>query len=150
MSVTKIALLLVLALVVSPCAGADVATMSFEDFDQTLGKGWRRLAAEERYHEAALLIDEFIAKNLSAKRMVVTLNFHAGQMYASADHYVTAKKRFLLCVESSASPFAENWNAYVAATIAFLAGDREACERSRAKLASGPDEPSKAPNLVVV
>lgn len=62
-------------------AQADFAADSYEAFDQTPGRGWRALADDAKYQEAATLIDKFIAESPNAHGNIGILNFHAGQMH---------------------------------------------------------------------
>lgn len=125
--------------------------MSFREFDQTPGQGWRKLSDEQRWHDAGVLIDRYISYDprMPAERLLV-LNWHAGQMYGFAGETERAKERFAKSFEApgTASPF--NWNAYVRATIAFLDGDRAELEKSRAEIAAGPTIEGVKPNLDIV
>ena len=79
------------------------------------------------------------------------LCFHAGQLYAFGNEYSTAKtwlERSRNVNESEGSPI--RWNAYVAATIAFLDRDLELLKKKRDKIAAGPELNGKIPNLGVV
>lgn len=76
------------------------------------------------------------------------LHFHAGQMDAFAGDTRSAIKQFresFLAKEPPTSPV--RWNAYVAATIAFLKGDRHTLMHCRAIIARGPRYQGSVPNL---
>jgi len=126
--------------------------LNYEAFDQRAGSGWRKIADEGRYLEAAKLIDLYEReKNGLVEWKRVALRFHAGQMYAFADKKELAIGRFKSAVvakEPSDSPV--RWNAYVQATIAFLEKDREKLLKFRKEIANGHKWQGKVPNLDVV
>ncbi len=120
--------------------------MNYNTFDQT-DRGWRSLAYEERFLDAAQLIDRYkdVNRDELMSNEVRLLNFHSGQMYAFADEYIRAVERF----ETSHKPpypvdetnetkvFTSPWNAYVDATIAFLEGDLDALLAQREVMNEG-------------
>lgn len=122
----------------SPADEAMLA-LDFEAFDQDMDGGWRTVAAEGRFEDAARLIDAYLDRHsagLTAHQRVV-LNFHAGQMYAMADDRERAVERFEASIDPDAAM--RSWNPYVEATIAFLERDREALLAARAAMAATPD-----------
>lgn len=125
--------------------------MSFREFDQTPGQGWRKLADEQRWHDAGVLIDRYVSYDpkMPAERLLV-LNWHAGQMYAFAGENARAKERFAKALTPSGTTSPFEWNAYVRATIAFLDGDRATLEKCRAEIAAGPTVEGVKPNLDIV
>jgi hypothetical protein len=135
-------------------AQADIAAEPFEAFDQTPGRGWRALAEDAKYQEAATLIDRFIANSPNAHGNMRILNFHAGQMYAAAGNYNVAEERFWLSLQTGYplefEPQAKQWNSYVMATIAFLHGDKESLQKHRDEIAKGSGYNSEKLNLKVV
>ena len=117
--------------------------MDYDTFDQT-DNGWRSLAYEERYLDAARLIDRYTDANRDdlMSDEVRLLDFHSGQMYAFANEYIRAVERF----ETSYKPpypvgetdvFTSRWNAYIDATIAFLEGDLDALLAQRELMGQG-------------
>ena len=126
--------------------------VSYQDFDQRPGGGWRRFADKEKYLEAAKLIDRYEKEREGLEEWQrVNLRFHAGQMYAFADRNKQAIARFkkaFLPKEPADSPI--RWSAYVKATIAFLERDREKLAELRAEIAKGPKFQGVVPNLDVV
>jgi hypothetical protein len=126
--------------------------LSYHDFDQRLGGGWRRLADQGKYLEAARLNDRYEKANQGlAEWQQVNLRFHAGQLYAFADQNDEALARFkaaLVPKEPADSPI--RWNAYVQATLAFLEKDREKLAALREEIAKGPKLKGVVPNLDVV
>lgn len=138
---------------VEPSDAADeMLAMNYKSFDQTPESGWRTLAADGKYAEAASTIDAYLEANQDLPdSQTRILMFHAGQMYAYARKNETAKQRFLesfVDEEPEDSPI--RWNAYVRATIAFLDQDRQELERCRDVIAAGPKLGEVIPNLDVV
>ena len=112
--------------------------MDYDTFDQT-DSGWRSLAYEARYLDAAKLIDRYSDANREEllPDEVRLLNFHSGQMYAFADEYVIAIERFEASCKPHSLDEANPWNTYVDATIAFLESDFDALLRQREILGEG-------------
>lgn len=134
------------------CEKRSPLELEYDAFDQRPGKGWRQLAENGKFLDAARLIDQYIEnhKNLDESQRV-NLNFHAGQMYAFADDYRTAVDRFNVstcAAEPSALPI--RWNAYVRATIAFLNKDMKHLEECRKEILEGPTFDGGKANLDVV
>ncbi|KTE77661.1 hypothetical protein [Sphingopyxis sp. A083] len=107
-------------------------------FDQDMNGGWRPLAANECYFEAAELIQKW-RESHGAKDS--TLYWHEGQMRASAGQYSQAVSLF----EASRHPADQDrkwgWNLYVDGSIAFLKGDINALRSARDKLSVLPAPP---------
>jgi hypothetical protein len=126
--------------------------LSYQDFDQRRGGGWRKLADEGKYLDAAKLIDRYEKGKKGLKEWQrVNLRFHAGQLYAFAGQKEKALARFKTALfprEPADSPI--RWNAYVQATIAFLERDRKKLAKLREEIAKGPKVQGVVPNLDVV
>lgn len=125
--------------------------MDFKDFDQTLGGGWRKFADTGCNFEAAQLIDLYREKHSKVLQAweIRTLHWHAGQSFAFADNYKLALLRFEKAYNSEdESKVKFKWNAYVAASIAFLKADYSNLTLERNKLAEYPDD--NKPNLTIV
>jgi hypothetical protein len=126
--------------------------LSYQDFDQRPGGGWRKIADKGKYLEAAKLIDQYEKKKQGLEEWQrVNLRFHAGQLYAFADQKDQALARFKTAIfakEPADSPL--RWNAYVRATIAFLERDRKKLTELREEIAKGPKLEGAVPNLDVV
>jgi len=131
---------------------AEALTLDFAAFDQTPGSGWRVLADQDRWGEAARLIDRYIAAHpqLSpTERMILSL--HAGQMYGFAGEDTAARHRFMDALIPNESPNAPiRWNAYMLATIAFLEKDRATLLQSRDVILGGPTVEGCKANLNIV
>ena len=132
--------------------------MTYEEFDQTMGAGWRALAKQGDFAGAARALEEYLAAHRDHLEdwQVRTLHHHAAQMHAysgsDAGSYARALAHlpFARIPDEPADSFFR-WNAYVDATEAFLRGDRAAFDAARAYIAAGPaDEKGWIPNLAVV
>ena len=126
--------------------------LSYEAFDQRPGGGWRKIADEGKYLEAAKLIDRYEKEKKGLEEWQrVNLRFHAGQLYAFAGDKDQALARFKIALyarEPADSPI--RWNAYVRATMAFLERDRKKLTELREQIAKGPKHRGVVPNLDVV
>ena len=140
-------------LVLEPVDAIDPRVIGdYEAFDQKPNSGWRLLADDGQYEEAAILIVSYLAahEELDAAQERA-LHFHAGKMYAYANNYEKAKTSFassLMEVEPVESPIRRN--AYVKATIAFLNNDKNRLNTFREEIAAGPKLGNVTPNLDVV
>jgi hypothetical protein len=145
-------------LIPAACPGQDTTKateelgLNYQDFDQSPGGGWRKIADQGKYLEAARLIDRYEKEKKGLEEWQrVNLRFHAGQLYAFADKKDEALARFktaLFAKEPADSPI--RWNAYVRATIAFLERDRKKLAQLREEIAKGPKLQGTVPNLDVV
>lgn len=125
--------------------GTDMS-LSYEQFDQTPDNGFRVLAANACYAEAASLIQEYIATNNATEN---SLRWHVAQLSATAGDYPTAID-FSKQVLSESEDFSLKplrWNDYVLATIAFLEKDMDALELHRNRVAEATDYAGNAMNL---
>jgi hypothetical protein len=141
------------------CVQNKYLDQDYKSFDQAQKSGWRQLAQEGRFKEAAKLIDRYRERNKSLDvSQVVNLLFHAGQLYAFADSYDMAVERFKKAkydpipdVEpAQMKAFFEEWNVYVDATIAFIKKDRMKLLACRTRMANIPNISREMSNLDVV
>lgn len=107
---------------------------SFQQFDQTLGAGWRDLVLQQKYADAAVAIQkyrELHAMTLSSQEDA-SLEFHLGNVYALLDQRDKAIYWFRQALASKAlgNP------AYPQAHVAFLAKDKPALLAARNTLAT--------------
>jgi hypothetical protein len=134
MSALLVAALLAQAQSAEPCAYDRAAMMALDQqaFDQDPAGGWRRLARDPRCRMAAadLIRDYREARGLTA----TILFFHEGQIRAVAGQNEAAIALFERSRHTDED--AIGWNHYVAATIAFLRGDRPALLAARTALAA--------------
>lgn len=114
-------------------------TLSYEEFDQTPGRGFRRLAENSCPGEAADLIEAYIAATGADQTSLI---WHIAQMRAEQGDYESAiayaRKSLRPTEEPAERPL--RWNDYVLAVIAFLEGDREALIRHRNHVAAGAEQ----------
>jgi hypothetical protein len=113
-------------------------TLSYWQFDQT-PEGWRRLADQRRFREAALLIETYPRKHpeLSPNQRAM-LHFHAAQLLGfEGDNAAALRHLDLSTVPNGSAGFPTRWNDYVAATSAFLKGDKATLLAARARMADG-------------
>lgn len=141
------------------CVQNKYSDQDYKSFDQAKKSGWRQLAQEGRFKEAAKLIDRYLKRNKSLDvSQVVNLLFHAGQLYALADSTDMALERFKKAkydpipdVEPAhMKAFFEEWNFYVGATIAFIKKDRMRLLDCRMRMANIPNISREMSNLDVV
>jgi hypothetical protein len=121
----------------------DPLALSYQQFDQTPGSGWRVLAEQKKYREGAMLIEAYLAKHTEVDRFQrANLHWHAAQLLAMNGDTESALRHFpaaRLEPEPPQSPV--RWNDYVAATEAFLRGDRAALLAARERIVrSLPDD----------
>ena len=114
-------------------------TLSYEEFDQTHGQGFRRLAEKNCVKEAADLIEAYIEAT-GAKQ--TSLIWHIAQMRAEQGDYKSAIAHAKASLRSTEEPKERplRWNDYVLAVIAFLEGDRDSLVRHRNHVAAGAEE----------
>lgn len=112
--------------------------LSYEEFDQTEGKGMRVLAYAGCAKEAADLVVAYIKKN-DAKQS--SLFWHVAQQRASDGDNAEAViyARLSLAKEEDWSKRPLRWNDYVLATIAFLEKDKAKFLLHRERVAQGKD-----------
>lgn len=138
---------------ISPEERRELLLLSFAEFDQLAGEGWRKITDRGHFTEAAELIESYL---LSPPYPLLpwqerVLYFHAGQNYAFDQHYHRAIPRFessFNAEEDASSELA--WNAYVGATLAFLKQDKPLLLSQRALLAAAFPSSGNQLNLKVV
>lgn len=114
-------------------------SLSYEEFDQTMGKGFRALSGAGCERHAADLIEAYI-EAIGAEQS--SLRWHIAQLRASHGDSSEAIKyaRTSLMDEEKAAEIPLRWNDYVLATIAFLEKDRDALVLHRDRVAEGVEE----------
>lgn len=92
---------------------------------------WRKLCADKKYTEAANLITSYLDNNNNIKSHQ-SLNWHAGQMFALAGNYSSAKKYFRKTYSEFYKWFGgtdgKTWYYYAKGTIAFIDSDKKTLE----------------------
>lgn len=129
--------------------------LSYQEFDQTPGNGWRTLVDNRRFAEAGRMIESYLAEQAKlTSSEKANLHFHAAQCFAMEGSKTDITSALVhlryarIHPESADSPI--RWNDYVTATEAFLMSDLPLLRASRARIASGPRLNGEVVNLDVV
>ncbi|RFF31201.1 hypothetical protein DZC52_05110 [Wenzhouxiangella sediminis] len=114
-------------------------SLSYQEFDQTMGSGFRALAQAGCERRAADLIEAYIEATGAEQS---SLRWHIAQLRASHGDNAEAIRyaRASLRENEDLSEHPLRWNDYVLATIAFLEKNREALIDHRERVAEGVDE----------
>lgn len=129
----------------SNCASA--LSLSYGEFDQTFGSGWRLLFDQHEYGAAGGLIEEY----LRIHHELITgqekfLHLHAGMLFALEGRTARAAQHLSQATAATGLPeLWPDWNDYVTATRAFLVHDRIGLEAARDRCAA-----SHSPRLAQV
>ena len=132
--------------------------MSFIQFDQTPGKGWRALADDKQFQHAGELIKEYFFVNPVVSQSLLPserclLWFHAGQMFAMAGNKSDAATAFLMANQEPGAlnqSLGNNANAYMRATIAFLKNDRAGVESAFDEIDMDVSQCPRGSNLIFI
>jgi hypothetical protein len=113
--------------------------LSFQEFDQADGSGFRLLLEQKRHVEAAELIEDYFNRHRGnlTERERVSLQFHAGQLYGivgNARKAVPHLKKARYEREPTPDGHPPYWNDYVDATSAFIRGDRRGVIEARKRM----------------
>lgn len=128
--------------------------LSYNDFDQSMHAGWRKIAEDQGCYQAgAQIVDRYREAHQTTlkdwERNILV--WHAGQMLGFDGNSVQARVRFVASLdpqEPADAPIL--WNDYVFASIAFLDHDLETLKAHRERIARGPTFQGKKMNLNVV
>ena len=117
----------------------NMLALSFDEFDQTDGSGFRLLLDQKRYVDAAELIEDYLRRHQHSltERERISLHFHAGQLYGISDDpgkAVPHFKRARYKTEPTPDGHPLYWNDYVDATRAFISGDRRRLIEARQRM----------------
>lgn len=142
---------------ITPIEELRLLSLSYHEFDQSLGGGWRVYGDQDCYDLSAYLLDSYqdnypiLHKDTLLDWQSRVMSWHAGQMFAFNNKYELAKNRFQDSYnpkEAADTPLL--WNDYVSATLAFLEQDFSKLQRHRDRIANGPLFQGKKGNLDVV
>jgi len=111
--------------------------LPFEKFDQQPGSGWRPLFDRECYAQAAAVLVAYLKRHPDLAERHYILPFHAGQMFAMAGDYDEAIA-YMQRGYSKIPSKTIDWNAFVAANIAFLRRDRAGLLEQRSRIDQQP------------
>ena len=117
-------------------AHENVLALAYWQFDQT-PNGWRPLADQKRFREAAVLIEAYLRKHPELfPNERAMLHFHAAQLFGFVGDNAAALPHLKhSAVPDGSAGFPTRWNDYVAATRAFLKGERPALLAARERMA---------------
>jgi len=98
--------------------------LTYQEFDQTNGSGFRLLEASGCFAEAATLIKTYIKHNNSKENALI---WHLAQMEGFAGNYeqAIAHAKSVLKDNEDLSKFPMHWNDFVLGNIAFWSKDQE-------------------------
>jgi hypothetical protein len=117
-----------------------ILSLPWQQFDQTLGSGWRIYSARRDYRAAADVIQVYLQEHpeLTIRQRAVS-HFHAGQMrvYEGRTDAGVALMRQAL-VHDIPPGLPDDWNIMVSAHTAFLTGDRNTLVALKAQVAAIP------------
>lgn len=128
-------------------------SMSYDEFDQTDGQGWRKFSTTgtKDYNKAAEIIEYYIAnKKYIPKEDIYMLHWHAGQMYAEDNKYPQALEHFSKSFLVEVNLHDKYWNNYVRATIAFLNKDLASLKMIKETMSELPEIDGMHTNLAFV
>lgn len=140
-AVSLIAITLVSGLVGAEERSADVErerllALSWKQFDQTLGAGWRVYAARGEHHRAADLIVAYLDQrtDLTVPQRAIS-NLHAAAEFARVGLTEPALRHLDQAdVPPGTKGVPEDWNELVISMKAFLVGDRAALLASKQRV----------------
>jgi hypothetical protein len=133
------------ALLLCACAArtpSPATKLSYTEFDQTPGSGWRALAEKKLFPKAARLIETYLSERADLDRFQrANLHWHAAQVWAFAAD-TNAALRHLTSARLNPEPVTSpvRWNDYVLATEAFLKRDRVRLLAARQTIAKNPED----------
>jgi len=133
----------------------DLLQIPYSDFDQKPSSGWRALAEDKRYLDAARTIERYLSGNPALDvRQRANLHFHAAQCLAFDGQTASVEQALAHLTKARVDPEPADlplrWNDYVLATSAFLKKDLAALKAARERIAAGPAWNGEVPNLDVV
>jgi len=118
----------------------EMLELSWREFDQSPGAGWRAIADGGEYVRAAGLIEYYLANKSGLEYgQIAYLHFHAGVLHAYEDDYDPAIAHLRVASVDSFPPgFPQSWNALVKGEIAFMLKDMDGVRSARDEVAAMP------------
>jgi len=116
--------------------------MSFRDFDQRTDSGWRPFFEAGCVEASAEIVEAYIDRYPDRAAAHPVLHFHAGQVRAflgETQAAVAHMERAIEANDAAERGHGADWSRYVAATVAFLRGDRAALDSARDALSGDAD-----------
>jgi hypothetical protein len=114
--------------------------LSWREFDQSPGAGWRAIADRGEYARAAKLIEYYLENKSGLEHgQVAYLHFHAAVFYGYEDNYEPAIAHLRVASVDSFPPgFPQSWNAVVKGELAFMLKDMDGVRSARDEVAAMP------------
>ena len=112
--------------------------LSWKEFDQSPGAGWRRVADQKEYARAAKLIEYYLENKSGLEHgQIAYLHFHAAVLHAYDDNEERAIEHLgSASVDSFPPGFPQSWNALVKGTLAFIQKDMDSVRSARDEVAA--------------
>ncbi len=115
---------------------AEILDLTYLEFDQTPGSGFRRVADQGDFDGAAEMIEAYLAGRKGLERTQVGyLHLHAAQLWAfhgdddkAVGHLRQAR------VDSIPDTFPQTFNAYIDATLSFILEDMAGVRKAKAEI----------------
>jgi len=124
-----------------PPVDEDLMTLSWREFDQTMGGGWRAIADRGEYRLAALTIEAYQERNPETEPgKMAYMHFHCAQLWAFQEEWEKSIAHLdQAFVDEFPEGFPSTWNQLVGATRAFLQEDMDEYEKARAEINAMPN-----------
>lgn len=117
---------------------SDMLELSWREFDQSPGAGWRRFADNKEYARAAELIEYYLENKPGLEQgQIAYLHFHAGVLHGYEDNNEQAIEHFRSASVDSFPPgFPQSWNTLVKGELAFMLKDMNGVRSARDEVAA--------------
>jgi hypothetical protein len=116
----------------------EMLELSWREFDQSPGAGWRAIADRGEYVRAAGLIEHYLGHKTGLEQgQIAYLHFHAAVLHAYEDDYDPAIAHLRVASVDSFPPgFPQSWNALVKGELAFMLKDMDGVRSARDEVAA--------------
>lgn len=117
---------------------SEMLELSWREFDQSPGAGWRAIADRGEYARAAKLIEYYLENKSGLEDgQMAYLHFHAAVLHAYEDNYEPAIEHLhVASVDSFPPGFPQSWNALVKGELAFMLKDMDGVRSARDEVAA--------------
>lgn len=121
-------------------SASEILELSWREFDQSPGAGWRAIADRGEYARAAKLIEYYLENKAGLEHgQIAYLHFHAAVLHGYEDDYEPAIAHLRLASVDSFPPgFPQSWNALVKGELAFMLKDMDGVRSARDEVAAMP------------
>jgi len=119
-------------------AAIEMLELTWRQFDQTPGAGWRAIADRGEYARAAALIEHYLDNKSGLEQgQIAYLHFHAAVLHGYDDRYEPAIAHLRVASVDSFPPgFPRSWNALVRGELAFMSKDMDGVRSARDEVAA--------------